>query len=60
VREGAVPAAAVKGLTTEEEFGRIPEALLIDEGDVAPGADPSHYAFARGSARMNLFRIYLE
>ena len=60
VRPGAVPAAAVRGLSTEEEFGRIPGALLIDENDVAPGANPSHYAFARGSAKTNLFRIYLQ
>jgi Tol biopolymer transport system component len=60
VRDGAVPAAAVKGLTTEEEFSRIPGALLIDENDVAPGANPSLYAFARGSARMNLVRVYLQ
>ena len=59
-RADVVPAAAVRGLTTEEEFGRIPRAILIDENDMAPGADPSHYAFARGSAKTNLFRIYLQ
>jgi eukaryotic-like serine/threonine-protein kinase len=60
VRAGAVPAAAVHGLATEEEFARIPGARLIDESDVAPGTSPSHYAFVRGSARTNLFRIHLQ
>ena len=60
VHSGTVPAAAVTGLTSEEDFARIPGALLIDENDVAPGANPSHYAFARGSAKTNLFRIYLQ
>jgi hypothetical protein len=39
-------------------FPRPPHYILIDENDVAPGANPSHYAFARGSAKTNLFRIY--
>ena len=56
---GAVPAAAVHGLRSEEEFARLPGARLIDESDVAPGSGPAHYAFARASAKGNLFRIYL-
>ena len=59
VRAGAIPAADVRRVTTEEGFLRIPGASLINENDVAPGANPATYAFARASARTNLFRIYL-
>ena len=59
VRAGAIPAADVRRVTTEEGFLRIPGACLINENDVAPGANPATYAFARASARTNLFRIYL-
>lgn len=60
LRAGSVPAAAVRGLTNEEALARLPGARLINESDVAPGSDPGHYAFARASARTNLFRIYLS
>jgi hypothetical protein len=59
VRAGSVPAAAVHGLASEQEFARLPGARLINESDVAPGLGPSHYAFARAAAKTNLFRIYL-
>ncbi len=60
VRAGSVPAAAVRVVASEEAFARIPGARLISESDVAPGTSPGHYAFARASARMNLFRIFLS
>lgn len=59
VRPGAVPAAAVRGVMSEEKLARIPGARLINESDVAPGSSPAHYAFARASAKTNLFRIRL-
>jgi hypothetical protein len=58
-RAGSVPAAAVRGLRSEEEFARLPGARLINQSDLAPGSSPAHYAFVRASARANLFRIYL-
>jgi hypothetical protein len=60
VRAGSVPAAAVRGVASEGALARIPGARLISETDVAPGTSPAHYAFARASARMNLFRIFLS
>ena len=59
VRAGAVPAGSLRGITSEEALARLPGARLISESDVAPGSAPTHYAFARTSARRNLFRIYL-
>lgn len=59
VRAGAVPAGSVRGLTSEDALARLPGARLISENDVAPGRAPTHYAFARTSAKTNLFRIYL-
>ena len=59
VRAGAVPAGSVRGVASEEAAVRLPGARLISEGDVAPGSAPTHYAFARASAKTNLFRIYL-
>jgi serine/threonine protein kinase/Tol biopolymer transport system component len=59
VRPGSVPAAAVRGVASEEAFARLPGARLINESDVAPGIGLTHYAFARASAKTNLFRIYL-
>ena len=59
VRPGAVPAGAVRGVLSEEKLARIPGARLINESDVAPGSGPAHYAFARASAKTNLFRIHL-
>jgi hypothetical protein len=59
VRPGDVPAGSVRGVTSEEALARLPGARLISERDVAPGSAPTHYAFARTSARTNLFRIYL-
>jgi Tol biopolymer transport system component len=59
VRAGSVPAAAVRGVASEEGFARLPGARLISQSDVAPGSSPAHYAFARASAKMNLFRIHL-
>jgi len=59
VRAGAIPAAEIRGLATDEEFARIPGARLLNENDIAPGGDPSTYGFARASTRTNLFRIFL-
>jgi Tol biopolymer transport system component len=59
VRAGAVPAGSLRGITSEEALARLPDARLISESDVAPGSAPTHYAFARTSARRNLFRIYV-
>ena len=60
IRPNSVPAGDVKGLTTAEQFARIPGARLIDENDVTPGPSLSKYVFVRGSAKTNLFRIYLS
>jgi Tol biopolymer transport system component len=57
---GSIPAIAVKGLSSEEEFARLPGARVIPEGDIFPGTTPAKYVFARGNARTNLFRIYLS
>ena len=60
VRAGAVPAGSVRGMHSEEAVAQLPRARLISENDVAPGSAPTHYAFARTSAKTNLFRIYLQ
>jgi eukaryotic-like serine/threonine-protein kinase len=59
VRTSEVPAAALIGRSTEEEFARIPGVRWISEKDVAPGMNPATYAFARGTAKMNLYHIHL-
>jgi eukaryotic-like serine/threonine-protein kinase len=59
VRPTEVPAAAVIGRTKEEDLSRIPGARVIPEKDVSAGASPSSYAFVRGTAKSNLYRIYL-
>lgn len=60
VRPNGVPAADVKGLTTADQYARIPGARLIDEYDVSPGPTPSKYVFVRGAAKTNLFRVYIS
>ena len=60
VRPSTVPGIAVKGLTMEEQFGRLPGVRVIPEGDIFPGPSPAKYVFARGVAKTNLFRIYLD
>jgi Tol biopolymer transport system component len=59
VRPADIPAGALIGHTTEEEFSRISGARWILEKDVAPGTSPGIYAFTKGTAKTNLYRIYL-
>ena len=49
-----IPAA---GLLFEEEVASLPGARRINEIEVVPGTSPDVYAFYRGAAQRNLYRI---
>ena len=49
-----IPAA---GLLSEEDVASLPGARRINEIEVVPGTSPDVYAFYRGAAQRNLYRI---
>ena len=56
-RDHALPRIPAGGFHTEEEIARLPGARRIDADAVKPGPSPDVYAFYRGAAQRNLYRI---
>jgi hypothetical protein len=56
-RGQALPRIPAGGFRSEEEVARLPGARRIDETDVRPGPSLDVYAFYRGNAQRNLYRI---
>jgi hypothetical protein len=53
----ALPKIPAAGLLSEEEVASLPGARRINEIEVVPGMSPDVYAFYRGAAQRNLYRI---
>lgn len=53
----ALPKIPAAGLLSEEEIASLPGARRINEVEVVPGTSPDVYAFYRGAAQRNLYRI---
>jgi Tol biopolymer transport system component len=57
---GALPAAfAAAGVNSAADLRRIPGVLTINQVLVAPGPDPSAYAYVKVSVHRNLYRVSL-
>ena len=56
-RGQALPRIPAGGFRSEEEVAHLPGARRIDETDVRPGPSRDVYAFYRGAAQRNLYRI---
>jgi hypothetical protein len=59
-RGQTIPRIPAGGFHSEEEIARLPGARRIDEGTVMPGPSPNVYAFYRGAAQRNLYRIPIQ
>jgi len=60
-RGGSLPALPPSGLPALTPDGAgLPGAILIENGGVVPGPDPSTYAFVQTDLQRNLFRIPLR
>ena len=55
----ALPALPDVGLQGEEDALALPDVRIIEPGFIAPGPDPSIYAFVRSTVQRNLYRIPL-
>ena len=55
----ALPALPDDGLQSEEDALALPDVRIIEQGFIAPGPDPSIYAFLRRTVQRNLYRIPL-
>ncbi len=53
------PQLPAAGLKSETEVAKAPGVKVIDQGVIAPGPNPSVYAFTRSSVHRNLYRIPL-
>jgi hypothetical protein len=42
-----------------EEWAKVPGVKIVEHDNVAPGPDPSTYAYVKPSVHANLFRIPL-
>jgi len=56
----ALPPAPTTGFITEADIAAVPGTQVLPYGDVAPGPDPSIYAFSRVTTTRNLYRIPLR
>ena len=54
----SLPALPAEGID-RDAAGR-PEARIIPNGSISPGADPSTYVFTKTDLQRNLFRIPLH
>ena len=52
-----IPPAAVHNLA---EWAKVPGAKVVDHDEIAPGSNPSTYAYIQSSVHANLFRIPLR
>jgi len=55
----ALPALPDNGLQREGDALALPDVRIIEPGSIAPGPDPSIYAFMRTTVQRNLYRIPL-
>ena len=55
----ALPALPDDGLQKEADALALPDVRIIRPGSIAPGPDPSIYAFVRSTVQRNLYRIPL-
>jgi hypothetical protein len=53
----ALPKIPAAGFFSEQEVASLPGAHRINEIEVVPGTSPDVYAFYRGAAQRNLYRI---
>jgi len=53
----ALPRIPAGGFHSEEEIAQLPGARRINASEVVPGPSPDVYAFYRGTAQRNLYRI---
>jgi serine/threonine protein kinase len=56
-RGQALPRIPAGGFHSEEEVAHLPGARRIDAAGLVPGPSPDVYAFYRGTAQRNLYRI---
>jgi serine/threonine protein kinase len=56
-RGQTLPRVPAGGFHTEDEIAHLPGARRIDADAVKPGPSPDVYAFYRGTAQRNLYRI---
>jgi len=59
-RGQALPRIPAGEFRSEEEVARLPGARRIDESGVRPGPSLDVYAFYRGAAQRNLYRIPIQ
>ena len=59
-RGQALPRIPAGGFRSEEEVAHLPGARRIDETDIRPGPSLDVYAFYRGAAQRNLYRIPIQ
>jgi hypothetical protein len=52
-----LPALPSSGVKSAEEAASLPGAHVIDHGNIAPGNDPSVYAYAKVIEQRNLYRV---
>jgi Tol biopolymer transport system component len=56
-RGQSLPPVPSRGFLTDEEIARLPGARKVDAQPLSPGPSPDVYAFYRGAAQRNLYRI---
>jgi serine/threonine protein kinase len=56
-RGQAIPRIPAGGFHSEEEIAHLPGARRIEDREVMPSPSPDVYAFYRGAAQRNLYRI---
>ena len=56
-RGQAIPRIPARGFHSEDEVAHLPGARKIEDGYVVPGPSTDVYAFYRGGAQRNLYRI---
>jgi hypothetical protein len=59
-RGQVLPRIPAGGFHSEEEIARLPGARRVDAPGMAPGPSPEVYAFYRGAAQRNLYRIPIQ
>jgi serine/threonine protein kinase len=56
----ALPKIPAAGFSSEQEVASLPGARRVNEIEVVPGTSPDVYAFYRGAAQRNLYRIPIQ
>ena len=52
-----LPLLPASGIKSETEAAKLPGVLVIHEGRISPGSNPSVYAFTRTTVHRNLYRV---